>query len=90
MQLLTWTFVQSLFADGCAKLVTEDMVTNRLWQWNLLFSIAPAGLPYKDAVEAGNGSIGHGTFAAHHSSVQNVYGVVSSRSLLTQLYMAVH
>jgi len=75
-----WTFVQSLFKDGCAKLVTEDYGDQTdFGNGNLLFSIgSSSGLPYyKDAVEADGTPFAWSVGALPHTTadpVQNIYG----------------
>ena len=75
-----WTFVQSLFADGCAKLVTEDYGDQTdFGNGTLLFSIgSSSGLPYyKDAVEADGTGFDWSVGALPHTTpdpVQNIYG----------------
>jgi len=75
-----WTFVQSLFADGCAKLVTENYGDQTdFGNGTLLFSIgSSSGLPYyKDAVEADGTGFEWSVGALPHTTpdpVQNIYG----------------
>jgi multiple sugar transport system substrate-binding protein/sn-glycerol 3-phosphate transport system substrate-binding protein len=75
-----WTFVQSLFAEGCAKLVTENYGDQTdFGNGTLLFSIgSSSGLPYyKDAVEADGTGFDWSVGPLPHTTpdpVQNVYG----------------
>ncbi|HQJ32138.1 MAG TPA: extracellular solute-binding protein [Candidatus Syntrophosphaera sp.] len=75
-----WTFIQSLFADGCARLVTENYGDQTdFGNGTLLFSVgSSSGLPfYGDAVEADGTPFEWSVAAIPHTTpdpVQNVYG----------------
>lgn len=75
-----WTFIQSLFADGCARLVTENYGDQTdFGNGTLLFTVgSSSGLPYYgDAVAADGTPFKWSVAAIPHTTpdpVQNVYG----------------
>jgi len=75
-----WTFIQSLFADGCARLVTENYGDQTdFGNGTLLFTVgSSSGLPYYgDAVAADGTPFAWSVAAIPHTTpdpVQNVYG----------------
>lgn len=75
-----WTFIQSLFADGCARLVTENYGDQTdFGNGTLLFTVGPSsGLPYyAKAVEADGTPFEWSVAAIPHTTadpVQNIYG----------------
>ena len=75
-----WTFIQSLFAEGCARLVTENYGDQTdFGNGTLLFSVgSSSGLPYYgDAVAADGTPFEWSVAAIPHTTpdpVQNVYG----------------
>jgi len=75
-----WTFIQSLFADGCARLVTENYGDQTdFGNGTLLFTVgSSSGLPYyAKAVEADGTPFEWSVAAIPHTTadpVQNIYG----------------
>lgn len=75
-----WTFIQSLFADGCARLVTENYGDQTdFGNGTLLFTVgSSSGLPYYgDAVAADGTPFEWSVAAIPHTTpepAQNVYG----------------
>lgn len=74
-----WTFIQSLFADGCARLVTENYGDQTdFGNGTLLFSVgSSSGLPYYKSAVADAAGFEWSVAAIPHTTadpVQNVYG----------------
>ena len=75
-----WTFIQSLFADGCARLVTENYGDQTdFGNGTLLFAVGSSSglLYYGDAVSADGTPFEWGVSAIPHTTadpVMNVYG----------------
>ncbi len=75
-----WTFLQGLFADGCARLVTENYGDQTdFGNGTLLFTVgSSSGLPYYgDAVEADGTPFEWSVAAIPHTTpdpVMNIYG----------------
>ena len=75
-----WTFLQGMFADGCARLVTENYGDQTdFGNGTLLFTVgSSSGLPYYgDAVEADGSPFEWSVTAIPHTTpdpIQNVYG----------------
>jgi multiple sugar transport system substrate-binding protein/sn-glycerol 3-phosphate transport system substrate-binding protein len=74
-----WTFMQSLFADGCARLVTENYGDQTdFGNGTLLFSVgSSSGLPYYKSAVADAAGFEWSVAAIPHTTadpVQNVYG----------------
>ncbi len=73
-----WQFVQSLFADGCATLVTESYGDQTdFGAGKLLFTVgSSSGLPYYDTAVAEGANFNWSVAALPHTGdpVQNIYG----------------
>jgi multiple sugar transport system substrate-binding protein/sn-glycerol 3-phosphate transport system substrate-binding protein len=73
-----WEFVQSLFADGCATIVTESYGDQTdFGAGTLLFTVgSSSGLPYYDSAVAEGANFNWSVAALPHTGdpVQNIYG----------------